>query len=725
MLLGFLTFCALAFYHEVKLCLDLTRLQHPEARNAQLLRHAVLATLTQRYCGVEDRHFLVRKAELTASTLGEGRPTRVSRSIVTRIRSLSKNPFFYSIDPPDRRYSIDELQETSEVVTSQSWSLDKACCGLRSQSSQYAVAGPDALESRQARSGLACALVGIHLGALFAIAMLYAAGVAKGAAGIIIVYVLVLVLIGAPCLWSAYQVYRASAVPPDEDIENEDEDEVLRTRASFTVVKPKEWYCWSRLVLALVFFFLWPAVSFFAQGLPKSGMLFLFTGIFSGVRLNLDAGSILREQQSSLGEVKFVDESDDDDKSSRRQMLARARTAQVLAYITNSRFYLIFIVAFAVLGSYFIYWSATSVGSGEDYNTQTGREPIRLLDDFYWPRQNDTMLYPNCQLTDQFAIPGQAVDNTYAMDYNLLAGIAYEVPEVTKYVMDRWFLQSGVAVDEVDFVNQWRQDSGNSEQQVSFKLFSFPSSPGVGILSIRGTETPMDRLFNSQLYLGSVLTAVVRTLMPFSWLWDPIYEDLLVSTSWVVSDNLAKSDYYRITTEFANDLTRNNYTYDGKSFQWLRTTGVSLGGGLALITGAQSDAYAFAYSGPNPTLARKTWNPPISMQQLKEKVINIKPDNDMVSSIGDLVPNHQLVQCRDWPAEVYNCHSFWRIFCEYLYSCGSPEDRAGVLCICVARWGYPKPLAKGNRTFEDACAEEEAALVDTVGDIFDKEHMIN
>jgi len=59
---------------------------------------------------------------------------------------------------------------------------------------------------------------------------------------------------------------------------------------------------------------------------------------------------------------------------------------------------------------------------------------------------------------------------------------------------------------------------------------------------------------------------------------------------------------------------------------------------LVSLQGAQTDAYAFAYSSPNPTLARKTWNPPISMEELKDRVVNIKPDPDMVSSLGDLVP---------------------------------------------------------------------------------------
>ena len=156
------------------------------------------------------------------------------------------------------------------------------------------------------------------------------------------------------------------------------------------------------------------------------------------------------------------------------------------------------------MSGYFIYFSASSAGSGEDYHTQTGREPIRILQDFYYPPQNNTMLYPNCELTNQFALPG--LENSYALDYNLLAGIAYETTELSTYYMDKWFMQEGLVVDEADFVTQWRQDSGNSLEQVSFKLFSFPSSPGVGILSIRGTETPMDRLYNSGMYLGTVLT---------------------------------------------------------------------------------------------------------------------------------------------------------------------------------------------------------------------------
>ncbi|KAL7544821.1 hypothetical protein ACHAWF_008188 [Thalassiosira exigua] len=487
MLLSFFIFCALVFYNEMKLCMDLTKYWHQDLLGFGLVRQAVLTTLTQRYCGVENRYFLLRQqgAELTSSTLSGAQPLRIQRSLYSRLTLLSKNPFFFRVDPPTRRYSMKELSETVPIVTNKSWVLDKAYCGLRNGRSQFAVSGPDAIELRQSKSGVICSVVGIALGCLIAVAVLYSAGILTGAAGIIIVCMLILGLVGVPCIWSAVQVHQAMTLPQAEtDDDGEDDDPVAQTWASYTVARPKESYCWFRLGLAFVLFFLWPVITLFASNLPKSGVLFLFTSIFSAARLNLDAGATIREH-SSLSRVDFLDEG----QTNEQQMLARARAAEVLGRITHSALYFLGIVGFGFMGAYFVYFSSTSVGSGEDYTTQTGREPIRLLDDFFYPPQNRTILYPNCELTDQFAFPG--LDKTYALDYNLMAGIAYETTNVTTYLLDKWFLRDNAVVEEADFVNQWRQDSGNALEQVSFKLFSFPSSPGVGVLSIRGTDTPM------------------------------------------------------------------------------------------------------------------------------------------------------------------------------------------------------------------------------------------
>ena len=148
MVISFLVFCALAFYNEVKLCIDLSRWRHPDLSNLELVKQAVLTTLTQRFCGVENRYYLVKKGggELTASTLADSQPLRTHKALGSRLKSLSCNPFFTAVSP-SRRYSIQELQETVPIVTKQSWSLDKACCGLNNGRTEFLLWG-DQMPSR-------------------------------------------------------------------------------------------------------------------------------------------------------------------------------------------------------------------------------------------------------------------------------------------------------------------------------------------------------------------------------------------------------------------------------------------------------------------------------------------------------------------------------------------------------------------------------------------------
>ena len=63
-------------------------------------------------------------------------------------------------------YSIQELQETTPIVTQQSWSLDKACCGLSNNRAEFAVGGEDSIEPRQYTSGLVCSILGVKIGCL-------------------------------------------------------------------------------------------------------------------------------------------------------------------------------------------------------------------------------------------------------------------------------------------------------------------------------------------------------------------------------------------------------------------------------------------------------------------------------------------------------------------------------------------------------------------------------
>lgn len=78
--------------------------------------------------------------------------------------------------------------------------------------------------------------------------------------------------------------------PTEKQQDVDDEDLALyQMLASYTVSKPKEWYCWFRLLLDFVFLFLWPMAHMYAEGLFKIATLVLVLGAFSGARIYFDS----------------------------------------------------------------------------------------------------------------------------------------------------------------------------------------------------------------------------------------------------------------------------------------------------------------------------------------------------------------------------------------------------------------------------------------------------
>ena len=84
-----------------------------------------------------------------------------------------------------------------------------------------------------------------------------------------------------------------------------------------------------------------------------------------------------------------------------------------------------------------------------------------------------------------------------------------------------------------------------------------------------------------------------------------------------------------------NDILENGYGESyGNNFTDMHITGVSLGGGLAIITGAQTNAYAVAFSGLGATLGRYTFDPPIEIEKLNAQTFNFIPERDYIAMIG-------------------------------------------------------------------------------------------
>jgi lipase ATG15 len=131
---------------------------------------------------------------------------------------------------------------------------------------------------------------------------------------------------------------------------------------------------------------------------------------------------------------------------------------------------------------------------------------------------------------------------------------------------------------------------------------------------------------------------------------------------------------------------------------------LALGGGIAMITGAQTEIPSIGVSGPNAMLSRKTFDPPVSVDALNKFTFNIVPDLDPVPRFDDIAQNYQRIECRASKSRFFDCHMVQRTLCEILYTCGS-EGRP-IPCACVNKYDYDLPTSINGKNFSDYCTDK-------------------
>lgn len=206
-------------------------------------------------------------------------------------------------------------------------------------------------------------------------------------------------------------------------------------------------------------------------------------------------------------------------------------------------------------------------------------------------------------------------------------------------------------------------------------------------------------LTDAQLWSAAALMQALRTLLPLGEIWTPIMDRLIRAIAYLESGALDKVSFYRDTTAFVQYIQEQiPSTYLGVS-----VTGHSLGGGLSIITGAQTGVPAVALSGPNAVLSRLSFTPEVSQSALDSKTFNIIPARDVVPMIDDRAQNFQQIRCNTQFADVIGCHNSVRSLCEIIYTCGTGPRPA--ICQCATVFGYPPALPKAGttRTFDEAC----------------------
>lgn len=184
--------------------------------------------------------------------------------------------------------------------------------------------------------------------------------------------------------------------------------------------------------------------------------------------------------------------------------------------------------------------------------------------------------------------------------------------------------------------------------------------------------------------------------MPAGEIWSPILDQLVNWMNTLASKSLQKVSFYTLTRKFAEELKKN------PEFDSVQVTGHSLGGGLSMITGAQAEIPAIGLSGPNALISGRSFNPPVTKEQLNKYTFNIIPNKDIVAMLDDPADQIQRIRCKAGAYDFVGCHFAKRSMCEIIYTCGTGPGRPA-LCNCYTEFGYPKPITDGDEDFDAVC----------------------
>lgn len=468
--------------------------------------------------------------------------------------------------------------------------------------------------------------------------------------------------------------------------------------------RPSPAFCYTMFFLEVFFLYLWPLVFLFGSGNWRQGILFIFIGLFALVRHFLSAPAVLKELGTfaALGKEhdfganakhrEFIDTETD------REWKAKSRLSAIVSNVSRGRARAAFTWIFAVIVCLFLGVFLASVRHGTDTDPTEASKDYRLPSGFYYDEQPN-LPYQTCQMGKGLQIPG--AQKTALEDYAFVAAISYAGDNTTQRLLDDYF-GPGEVTDNPNVVKQFKEFNNYANSNAHYKYFTIAANPDFALVSVRGTSNPWDMLTDAQLWGSAALFQVLRAALPFGEVFTPILHEVVQFVSFLESSPIRKVSYYKEISAFVEYLRETGLAQD------VHITGHSLGGGLALISGAQTKATAVGLSAVNSMLSRGTFDPPISEYDLNTYTFNIVPNRDIVPRIDDVADMFQRIECRSDPNDTLGCHAASRSFCEIMWMCGSFGRPA--MCICTRKYKYPDPLPPpggANRTWAEICEDVE------------------
>lgn len=617
---------------------------------------------------------------------------------LTQLRILSR--IFETLEFPQRRFTQDEINGNLTFNTKNSWSLEGTFCRLRNQSYVTVVGGEAAITHKQALSSTICYFLGIIMYVLLVAAIL----VWVRAPPVIIIVIL--------ALYIAYWVQKirraakiskrlSESIDQYDQLETGDSNEkahgLLNKWECYTITRPTMSFTVVYLIFQVFVFFIFPLTFLCTSKNIAGALVFIGMTWMSFQKRLLDPAEVLEELGSfaSLGKMLVRPESVGLVGSTNRQdWIYKAR----LYHIQNMSSDASQMIWSRALGTFvwlfMLVAVAASVGSESSDSDRNDPWLTFPSNNTYFYKEPQSAANPMCRLdtTD----PNKSIQ--YLADYVFLANIAYFKYETLQPLLDTWFGENEALYNEGAQLEFREIHPEFSQSLASYELVTFPSDSSAAVI-VRGTKTPFDFFADAKLWYSSALFQVFRGAIPFGDAFTPLIRFSVGALSLLETANIKKVAYYPETTKFIE------YLKDSGKYNDIVITGHSLGGGVAIISGAQTHTKAVGLSAPNTVLGRDTVTPKITLDDLEKYTFNIVPERDIFPRIGDNLMNAENIKCRARAKDsIIDCHHVHRSLCEILYSCGTAARP--VPCECVSKWEYPEPveLSGGDaKNFAEVC----------------------
>ena len=549
-------------YREVQACFQLVSIYWSEEHDAGTVWHkarrAILLTTMQRYSGHKNEQYLVTGEDVAPeggfTFSDEHKPKQSKRGLYTRLTEMKcLGCMFDNIDPPKRLYTIEEVRDILPFVTRYNWSLESMFCRKGRERGIVSAKGPSALTADQVTASVIC-----NVGATILVSLLVIAVLVWFNAGALF-YVIGAIICVLCCIWPLVRS-SAATVEMYKDINADDgiDEDLLADEEAFDdeagdagdggngklakeegadgeerpaknvfkaekrtmfqlwettrVAQPKECTCYSILLFEFFFFWLWPmCILFITKNYPVA-VVFLVVSFIAMLRKFFDPSAILCEL-GSMNDINIETNPGDGElfkvtgwaksmKGPDKTLVLKSRLADIVGNVSRSsattRWIWFFGTLVLLIFLLFLQAIHSDDGLGE-------RPPIVLVDSFYYPGEQ-SLQYPTCEMSKGFKIGDS---DTALGDYSMLSALAYETTNVTDYLLPQYFGE-GIAIDEDEFVANYRVDSGTASVPLYFKFITFPPVPGLGVVAIRGSQTSWDWVVNMQLWSAAGLAQAVK-----------------------------------------------------------------------------------------------------------------------------------------------------------------------------------------------------------------------